>query len=663
MRYTIAFILTVVLMVPALSAQSSSEMLASPDGRLEVTFQTLAEDKPAEAGGELSYSVSFRGKPLVEASALRLDLQGVGNMLGANVRIVSASRSTTDETYRLVTGKVSEARDHHNALRLELEERGPFGRKLVIEARAYDDAVAFRYVVPDQTLIRELRLKAEGTEFRIAKDATTYALILPHYRSMYESEFVKMPISGFSNQGGVSSTELIGLPLLMEVPGVAWMAITEADVRDYAAMYLENPSGSWTGHWFEARLSPGVVDPEIAVMGTLPHQSPWRVLMVGDTPGTLIESTVLTSLNPECQIEDTSWIKAGRTAWNWWGGSLGRDGKPALTTENMKYYADFAAESGFEYLLVDAGWSAIDDITKMNGRVDIPELVRYAGEKGVKVWIWAHWSALDRQLDEALPLYEKWGVVGVKVDFMSRDDQVMMNFYYRVAEKAAEHHIMMDYHGSTKPSGMDRMWPNVVGYESVLGMEQSKAGSRDNPDSHVMLPFTRMLVGQMDYTPGGFDNATKEGFVARMSDPMVQGTRAHHLAMYPIYDAPIQMVSDHPSAYEGQPSFQFLKDVPATWDETKFINGVPGEYITLARRNGDDWFLGSMTNWNPRNVEIPLTFLGEGRYTAEIYADAPDADQFPKKVVIDKREVNSSGKLEARMAPGGGYAVRFTPVR
>jgi alpha-glucosidase len=456
---------------------------------------------------------------------------------------------------------------------------------------------------------------------------------------------------------------LAGLPMLLQVPGVAWMAITEADVRDYAAMYLENPSGNWTGHWFESRLSPGVVDPEIAVLGDLPHRSPWRVLMVGEGPGTLIESNVLTSLNPEQAIEDTSWIRAGRASWNWWSGSLGPDGKPGLTTETMKYYADFAAESGFEYVLLDAGWSGMDDITKMNGRVDVPELVRYAGEKGVKVWIWVHWSALDRQLEEAFALYEKWGVVGVKLDFMSRDDQVMMAFYHRVAEAGARYHIMVDYHGSTKPSGLERTWPNILGYESVLGMEQSKAGARDDPNSHVMLPFTRMLAGPMDYTPGGFENATQAGFEPRMTRPMVQGTRAHHLAMYAVFEAPFQMVSDSPAAYKDQPSFQFIKDTPSTWDETKFVNGFPGEYVTIARRNGQNWFLGSMTNWSPRRVDIPLTFLGDGRYTAEIYADAPDADQFPKKVVIGKREVDSSTRLEAHLAPGGGYAVRFVPLK
>jgi alpha-glucosidase len=613
----------------------------------------------SRAPSQLVYSVSFQGKPLIDQSVLRLDLQGQ-RPLGSDVRVVDTSRSTTDETYRLVTGKASTVRNHYNALRIELQENGP-QRKLSIEARAYDDAVAFRYVVPEQAALREFRLAKETTEFRISKDATTYSLVLPNYRSMYESEFVKLPVSAFSNQGGVASTVLIGLPMLLEVPGVAWMAITEADMRDYAAMYLVNPSGSWTGHWFESRIAPSVTEPDISVIGTLPHHSPWRVLLVASEPGRLIESNVITSLNPESVVKDTSWIRAGRSAWDWWSGSIGPDGKKTFTTENMKYYVDFAAKSGLEYMLVDAGWSDRNDITKMNGTVDIPELVRYAQTKSVKVWIWLYWSAVDRQLDEAFPLYEKWGVAGVKIDFMSRDDQGMIAYYYRVAEKAAQHHLMVDFHGATKPTGMERTYPNVLGYEGVAGMEQSKAGSRDNPDHHVTLPFTRMLAGPMDYTPGGFDNVTKAEFEPRMQKPMVTGTRAHDLAMYVVYEAPFQMVSDHPGAYEGQPAFEFIKHVPATWDETRVLDGRPGEHITIARRSGKEWFVGSMSNWDERDLDIPLRYLGEGNYVAEIYRDAPDATTHPKNTVIEQKKVTRSSALRLHLASGGGAALRIRP--
>jgi alpha-glucosidase len=314
-------------------------------------------------------------------------------------------------------------------------------------------------------------------------------------------------------------------------------------------------------------------------------------------------------------------------------------------------------------MLIDGGWSARGDITKMNGRVDVPEVVRYAATRNVKVWIWLGYGDTSKQMQDAFPLFQKWGVAGLKIDFVERDDQEGIDWYYRVAELAAQYHLMLDFHGSTKPTGMQRTWPNILGYEGVLGMEQSKAGSRDNPDHHVMLPFTRMLGGLMDYTPGGFDNVTKADFQARSQAPMVMGTRAHHLAMYAVYEAPIQMVADHPSAYENQPSFDFIKNVPATWDETKVLNGVPGEYVTIARRHGNEWFLGSMTNWNPRGLDLPLTFLGAGRYRAEIYADAADADRFPKHVSIAKKTVDRRTRLKAQLAPGGGYAVRFVALK
>ena len=637
-----------------------AETLSSPDGRLVLVIETSANAaNPQES--QLVYRVTFRGKPLVDQSALRLEFEGQ-RALGSDLRIVKATPSNIDETYRLLTGKASEVRNHYNALRVDLEEPSGLRRKLTIEARAYDDAVAFRYVVPEQNPIRSFRLTKESTEFRIAKDATTYSLILPNFRSMYESEFVKLPISSFSNQGGVASKVLIGLPTLMEVPGVAWMAITEADLRGNSSMYLTNPSASWQGHWFESVLAPEEEDPDVIVKGTLPHHSAWRVLLVGDEPGRLVESNVITSLSPESEVADTSWIHAGRASWDWWSGSLGSDGKPAYNTETMKYYVDFAARSGFEYMLVDAGWSG-RDITQMNGKVDIPELVRYAAAKNVKVWIWLYYGSVDAQLEEAFPLYEKWGVAGIKIDFIERDDQHGIDFYYRVAKAAAEHHLMVDFHGATKPSGLERTFPNVLGYEGVLGMEQSKAGSRDNPDHHTTLPFTRMLAGPMDYTPGSFHNVMRDEFVPRMESPMTMGTRAHQLAMYAVYQAAIQMVADWPKVYEGQPAFEFIRNTPATWDETRVLNGRPGEFITITRRHGKEWFLGSLTNWDARQLNLPLDFLGAGEFTATIYSDAPDADKHPEIVQVEKKVVTRASHLEAKLAPGGGYAVRFVPVK
>jgi len=267
------------------------------------------------------------------------------------------------------------------------------------------------------------------------------------------------------------------------------------------------------------------------------------------------------------------------------------------------------------------------------------------------------------QMKEAFPLYEKWGVAGIKIDFVNRDDQQGIQFYYDTAREAAEHHLMVDFHGTRTPWGLERTYPNVLSYEGILGMEHNKVGRRDSPVDRSVFPFTRLLAGPMDYTPGGFDNATEDGFEARDVNPMVMGTRAQQLALYVIYQTPFQMVSDSPQAYTGQPAFQFIKDVPVSWDAIHVLNGRPGEYATIARRNGEEWYLGSMTNWTSRTLAIPLSFLGSGTYRAQIYEDASDAATNPKHVAIRSELVRSSETLTLHLAPGGGCAIRFLPEK
>ena len=456
-----------------MSAQTANVALKSPDGNIAVTFATVYKGQPSQTGGQLMYSVSYKGKSVINRSGLSLSLEGQ-KPLGEDVKIINTADSTIDNTYTLPMGKASTVRNHCNAFKIYLrEDKSPF-RKLVIEARAYNDAFAFRYIVPEQADLTDFRLKKENTEFRFSDDATTYSLVLPNFRSMYESEYIKLPISAFSNQGGIGSKILIGLPMLLDLPGVAWIGIGEADLRGYSSMYLVNPSMSWQGHRFESVLAPQVEDTSICVTGSLPHHSAWRVLMISDNPGMLIESDVITSLNPPCTLKDVSWIKPGKAAWNWWGGSLNPEGRPEYSTKNMEYYVDFAAKSGFPYMLIDAGWSVPEDITKMNGTVDIPEVVKYAIAKNVKVWIWLRYGETVNQMEEAFPLYEKWGVAGLKIDFIERDDQAGIDFYYKAAELGVEYHLMIDIHGATKPSGINRTYPNLIGYEAVLGMEQNK---------------------------------------------------------------------------------------------------------------------------------------------------------------------------------------------
>ncbi len=645
-------------------AQSGPIEVSSPDHRIILRFAVVPGKGQASGEGQLMYSVVFRGKPVFENSALRLELANQPP-LGAAVHITGSTPGSGVDDYTQLAGKTSAVHDAYNDVTVQVAEGASPGRKFAMEARVYNNAVAFRYQVPQQAALNRYQLTREDTEFRPSTDAIAWALRLPNYQNGYEAEYLPLALSGLSNQGGVSSYILCGAPMLLHVPGVAWAAISEADLEGNSAMYLENPSGNWTGHYLVTKVSPSIDDSQgshgPAVDASLPHESAWRVVLLGDTAGDLIESNVMTNLNPPNRVADTSWIHSGKASWNWWSGGIGADGKPAYTTQNMEYYVDFAAQSGFPYMMLDAGWSG-RDITKMRGNVDVPELVRYAAKKNVKVWIWLYSKSVAAQMQTAFPLYEKWGVAGIKIDFVLRNDQKGIQFYYDVAKLAAAHHLEVDFHGTTTPWGIERTYPNVLNYEAVLGMENSKAGRRDSPVDRTVFPFTRMLNGPLDYTPGGFDNVTEDDFVARSQHPMVMGTRAQQLALYVVYQAPFEMVSDTPSAYADQPSFQFLRDVPTAWDATRVLGGEPGEFVTIARRHGRDWYLGSITNWTPRELRVSLSFLGSGTYTAEIYEDASDAAEHPKHVSIRRQTVRSSDTLTLPLAKGGGCAIRFVPA-
>ena len=638
-------------------AQTGAPRVTSPNGQIEMVLSTGAA---TDTAGQLAYEVSFQGKPVLARSELGLDIQGQ-RLLGDRVKIISVTSSSGDETYRMVHGKSNPVRDQYNAIRVELAETERLARRLNLEARAYNDGIAFRYVVPDQRSIKELRLASERTSFRLAKDATTYPLVLRGYRTSYEDDYAKRPLSG------LNPNDLIALPFLVELPGIAWVAITEAHIDNYAGMYLSHSRSE--AHTLEARLAPRIDEPGLAVSGQTPVTSPWRVIMIASEPGKLIESNMVINLNPPCAIADTSWIKPGKTAWDWWSGSQAKNVsfQPGMNTETMMHYIDFAASAGLEYMLIDAGWAAGgtgpndsgSDLSKSRPQVNLEQILKHARSKNVGVWLWAHWTDIDRQMDEVFPLFREWGIVGVKIDFMDRDDQWMVNWYRRVVKKAAEHRLMIDFHGAFKPDGLRRTYPNLLTREGVMGMEYSKWSARVTPEHNVILPFTRMLAGPMDYTPGGFDNVTREEFVPRNRFPTVMGTRAHQLAMYVVYESALQMLSDYPEAYAGQKELEFLRVVPAAWDETRVLNGLPGEYVTIARRRGNDWFVGSMNGWTARELEISLNFLGPREYMAEIYADGPDAEKNPKQTIREEKRVTAATRLKIKMASGGGQAIRI----
>jgi alpha-glucosidase len=652
----VALLLSLVSAAVNVAGAQNPSQVASPNGQIVFVLSS---------GTALGYSITFRGKPLIDPSELGLDLHGQPT-LGPSMHSVGVKPGSTDENYTIPVGKTKNVRDHYNSLLADFEGEG--GTKLSVEVRAFDDGVAFRYIVPDQPSISNVRITGERTQFRYSKDATLYPLVLSGFQSPYEDDYQMRTV------GGLHHDWLVALPLLADVPGTGWVAITEANIENYAGMYLQSDKPLFS---LKATLSPKVDDPGVAVETKTPFQSPWRVLIIGDAPGRLIESNIILNLNPPSKIADTSWIRAGKSAWDWWSGhaATGVNFTPGMNTETLKHYIEFASDSGFPYMLIDAGWALSTpgakpgdyadpaDITHYNANVDLPELLHYAKEKNVRIWLWSHWTSVDKYMDQAFPLFEQWGVAGVKIDFMNRDDQWMVDWYRRVVQKAAEHHLMIDYHGAFKPDGLRRTYPNLMTREGVMGKEYSKWSARVTPVHNTTLPFTRMLAGPMDYTPGAFNNTNLENFVGRNVMPMSLGTRAQELALYVVFESPLEMVSDYPEIYKGQKDFDFIKRVPATWDEVRAIDGLPMRYICLARRSGNDWYVGSLTNWEERNLKVPLDFLGEGKYVAEIYSDASDAATHPTHTLIMSRPVDRTTILDVHMVSGGGNAIWIHPAR
>jgi alpha-glucosidase len=650
-----------------------------------MSIATVRGQAVQAAGGQLAYRVDLSGKSVLGWSNLGLLLDGAP-ALGPAVRIESSQASTQDETWTSPQGKANPIRNHYNAVAVQTVETAANGRRLAIEARAYDDGVAFRYVVPEQPSLKELRILNESTQFRFSKFANTFSLISRGFQTSNEDDYHELPI------GGLHREYLVNLPVLVEVPGIAWVGLTEADIEDYASLFVTAAGGQMLA----ARLAPRVEDintnaevapsfdpnvdaKKVSVIAQTPVKSSWRVLMIADQPGRLVESNMVVNLNPPNAIGDTSWIKPGKTSWDWWNGGQAKGvAQPGKNNETIKYYIDFSARNKFEYMLIDGGWElplpkqdgpnmysgrALYSDSRSIAALDIPMLVQYAKSKGVGMWLITHFRDLHSQVDEAFTQMEKWGIAGVKIDYLDRTDQWMMNWYRTTAKKAADHHLMVDFHGASKPDGSARTFPNVMTREGVMGAEYNRWSARITPRHNVTLAFTRMLAGPMDYTPGGFGNVTRGEFTPRTTAPVVMHTRAHATALFVVFESEVEMVADSPDAYDGQKELVFLKAVPSSWDETRVLNGVPPKYITVARRRGNEWFVGSITNEDARELDVPLSFLGSGAWDAEIYSDGPNAAAQPKDSVVEKRRVNAQTMLKLKLAAAGGCAIRLAPAR
>jgi alpha-glucosidase len=633
-------------------AEPASLGLRSPNGRIEVTVEF-------DAAGALTYGIALDRKPLIAPSPLGLRL-AEARVLSQGLRLTGAARTSADRRYTFVVGKTRSARDHYNELTLDFD--GPERHTLQLMFRAYDDGIAFRYRIPRQHSHEPIAVEDELTSFAFPGDCACWALNLGTFGTGHEGEFRRMAASA------IGEGDLLDVPLVCRTE-TAVFAIAQADLNDYAGLYLRGRSDGGPG--VQVRLSPRLDDPTIAIRARPDADlvSPWRVVMIADRPGDLIQSTLIANLNPPCMIEDTSWIKPGKYAWDWWSDRIVSGvAQPRMDNATMQRFIDFAATTGLQYMVIDAGWyvSGADgeggqsaDATRSIPEIDLPSLVRYADQRGVGLFVWVHWKALDARMEKALELYQRLGLKGIKVDFMDRDDQEMVGFYHRLLAEAAGRRLLVDLHGAYAPTGLSRTYPNLLTQEGVMGAEYNKWSARVTATHNVTLAFTRMLLGPMDYTPGGFRNVRPQEFVARNTLPLVQTTRGQALAMYVVYDSPFVSLADTPDAYDGQAGMDFLSAVPTTWDETRVLAGEIGEFIVIARRSGRDWFIGAMTNETGRTLEVPLAFLGSARCIATIYADGDT----PTALAISEQVVDRRSTIALRLAACGGGAIALKTVR
>lgn len=623
--------------------------LSSPDKQTEIRIAVT---------DSIRYSVFRNGKQLVNSSVVHL-ATSVDNAISWKVK--KATTSKTDQWLQpVVRQKNSRIRDQFNALSLA------FKNKPELQWRAYDNGIAWRWVTNIQT---PYTVNDEKVTFSLGAGTQSWYPVEDGFFSHNERLYQQMPVDSI---GGARS--LASLPALFETNGVK-LLITESDLLDYAGMWLQSSGngvlqGIFPHYPKRVELTSDRDEPvrerePFLAKKHAPATLPWRLIMIAENDKDLLTNQLVYQLATP-STGDYSWVKPGKAIWDWWNDNniYGVDFRAGINTDTYKYYIDFAAKNGIEYVVFDEGWCPTRDLLHPKPDMDMDELSSYAASKNVGLVLWVNWYALDKQMDEALALFAKWKVRGIKVDFMQRDDQPMVNFYERTAKAAAAHKMMVDFHGAYKPTGIYRTYPNVMSFEGVFGLEQSKWEPKKQigPDHNVTFPFIRMAAGPADYTPGAMLNAQKDNWAPIWSNPMSLGTRCHQLAMYVVFESPLQMLADNPTHYYKEPAcMEFLKSVPSVWDTTIAVSGKVGEHILTARKaHNGDWYIGAMSNWTARELPLDLSFLPEGKYTMQIWKDGINADRNAQDFKMETISVTKQTKLTLKLAPGGGFAARLT---
>jgi alpha-glucosidase len=644
---SLLFLLALSLLTAPAMAESAYT-LWSPNKKIEVRVR---------AADRIQYDVLFKGNPLLQNSTLSIDIDHT--TLGAHPKVKSAKTDSRDGMLEpAVRQKFAQIREHYNQLRLEMD--GDYA----VVFRAYDEGVAYRL---ETSLPQEqVKVYSEESAFNFAGNYKVYYPLEESFFSHNERHYVPLLLNEIT-PGAIAS-----LPAVVDAENNVKVAIAESDIDDYPGLWLVGTAGTALQgthppyplkETLERDRDYRVTEAAdyIAVTkGTRTY--PWRLLGIAEKDGDLITNPLVWLLAKPSQVADTSWIKPGKVAWDWWNdlNLYGVDFKSGVNTQTYKYYIDFAAKYGLQYIILDEGWYKLGNVLAVNPDINMDELTAYARQKNVGVILWVVWKTFDDQFEAALDEFQKWGIAGIKIDFMQRDDQKLIDFYYKVCRETAKRHMLVDFHGGQSQITMTRTWPNMISGEGVRGMEWSKWSAETDPLHDVTLPFTRMFLGPMDYTPGAILNATQRDFRPVFDRPMSQGTRCHQLAMYVVFESPLEMLSDSPSNYMREPEMmEFLGPVPSVWDDSKVLDARIAEYALVARRSGHDWYVGAMTNWTPRDLEVDFSFLPEGNFTLDAYQDGVNADRMASDYTKSSMQVNRGTKLKIHLAPGGGWAGRI----
>ena len=649
-RFNIVFIIAVFIL-PMVS-QAEDYSLESPDKTIQLKIQ-IDEN--------IKFSVQKNSQQVIFPSQISLKIKD-GKTFGKNPRIKTIKRLKVNQIITpVIKEKFDKIRDCYNELRLVFDENYMLTFRLTF--RAYDDGIAYRWetAFPDSIVIEN-----EEAQFQFSDRDRIYLTKDTTFQSNYEKPYINKAIPE------LSSDDFGGLPALIRTEKGINVLIAESDLDDYPGLWLRGNgdatiSAVFPGYPSEETENGRVKTYEDFIAKTRGARTfPWRIMAIAEHDADLLTNQLVYLLAKPLQIDDASWIKPGWIILDWWArrNIFDVDFEAGINTETMKYFIDFCANYGIRYYLLDEGWSTRQDILKINPNVDLQEVLAYSKEKDVDIVLWVYWKGLDAQLEKALDQFEEWGVKGIKVDFMDRDDQKMVNFFHRVAREAAKRKLVIDFHGCYKPAGLRRAYPNVLTREGFMEFEYNGGSKHVSPEYLTMLPFIRMVCGPVDYIPGTLNNAQKKNHRPVGDRPMGQGTRANAFALAVVLESQLQMIPDSPSDYYKEDECtRFLTQIPVEWDETTILDAKFSDYIVIARRNGATWYVAAITDWDAREKTIDFSFLDEGDYQAEIMQDGPNAHRRAIDYQMHLKRITPATRLPIKLAPGGGWVAKITKIK